>query len=42
MTDLLGCDVGWTGELPWREPSGDGVDSEKLAKQLEGLGYLAR
>ncbi len=42
MTDLLGCDVGWTDELPWREPSGDGADPEKLAKQLEGLGYLAR
>jgi len=43
MTDLLGCDVGWTDELPWRDPSTeDGTDPAKLAAQLEGLGYLAR
>ncbi|MCO4770281.1 MAG: alkaline phosphatase family protein [Deltaproteobacteria bacterium] len=42
MTDLLGCDVGWTDELPWREPTGDGADPERLARQLEGLGYIAR
>lgn len=43
MTDLLGCDVGWTDELPWREPPDEeGTDAEALAQQLEGLGYLAR
>ena len=43
MTDLLGCDVGWTDELPWREPTGaDPEDPDALAAQLEGLGYLAR
>ena len=44
MTQLLGCDVGWTDELPTRCPPGPqgAVDPERLAAQLEGLGYLAR
>ena len=44
MEDLLGCDVAWTDELPWREPvdGADPEDPERLAEQLEGLGYLAR
>lgn len=44
MTDVLGCDVGWTDELPWREPieAPDPDDPEALAARLEGLGYLAR
>jgi predicted AlkP superfamily phosphohydrolase/phosphomutase len=44
MTDLLGCDVAWTDELPWRDPPApdDGADPARLAAQLEGLGYLAR
>ena len=42
MTDLLSCEVGWTDELPWREPGGRAPDNAALASQLEGLGYLAR
>ena len=43
MTSLLGCDVGWTDELPWRDPRGpEPVDSEQIEAQLQGLGYLAR
>jgi predicted AlkP superfamily phosphohydrolase/phosphomutase len=43
MTALLGCDVGWTDELPWREPGGpEPTDVEAIEAQLEGLGYLAR
>jgi len=43
MTDLLGCDNGWTDELPWREPpTEEGTDPDALAAQLEGLGYIAR
>ena len=44
MTELLGCDVGWTDELPTRSPPSaqSGTDPERLAAQLEGLGYLAR
>ncbi len=44
MEQLLGCDVGWTDELPWREPidAADPDDPEQLARRLEGLGYLSR
>jgi len=44
MADLLGCDVGWTDELPWRAPPAPNrdTDPERLAAQLEGLGYLSR
>lgn len=49
MEELLGCDVGWSDVLPWREPAGSEesggaaeVDPERLKAQLEGLGYLVR
>ena len=43
MEELLSCDVGWTDELPWREPTGgESGDVDPIERQLEGLGYLAR
>jgi predicted AlkP superfamily phosphohydrolase/phosphomutase len=42
--DLLTCDIGWTDELPHREPSGATDDPELVAAledRLRGLGYLA-
>lgn len=43
MRRLLSCDVGWTDELPWREPAGAGPgDLDLISRQLEGLGYVAR
>jgi len=43
MDDVLSCDVGWTDELPWRQP-GEGAappDRDRLEERLRGLGYLA-
>ena len=42
MDGLLSCDVGWTDELPWREPAGEPGPVDPIEAQLEGLGYLAR
>jgi predicted AlkP superfamily phosphohydrolase/phosphomutase len=43
MTNVLSCDVGWTDELPWRDPPTSGGSPEAaLEDQLRGLGYLAR
>ncbi len=43
MANVLSCDVGWTDELPWRDPpTGPGSDPAALERQLAGLGYLSR
>jgi predicted AlkP superfamily phosphohydrolase/phosphomutase len=42
MSSLLACDVGWTDELPHREPLGGAeAEQEAMEAQLRGLGYLA-
>jgi predicted AlkP superfamily phosphohydrolase/phosphomutase len=44
MREVLGCDVGWTDELPWREPTAGPVpdaDADAMRGQLRALGYLA-
>lgn len=43
MESVLDCGVGWTDELPWREPRADGggADPAVLEERLRALGYLA-
>lgn len=42
MSEVLSCDVGWTDELPWRDPPAEGGSpASALEDQLRGLGYLA-
>lgn len=41
-SDVLSCDIGWTDELPWRDPSTqDAEPADAVREQLEALGYLA-
>ncbi len=42
--EVLACDVGWTDELPHREPMGEEPNADEAAameERLRGLGYLA-